>query len=402
MASSNSQNDQLREDVIDDRLIMDQSESLDDIPMTPDQRSSTNTNDEKKMTTNETEATTTTASATPEAAFANEAIPELESPELEVGDHVYQWRTLCGVPYMFQHHGIVMDVIKDEEGKPVRLTIADFSNVETKATEKKGSDSSTVDHENITENLNESARRTPALEEETIEHPSRKAEIETSITTKKSRSSIFSSRRVSLEQEGIMQIYTDTDKWHKVHYRSGWWKRQLCRSGTVTKAKSDPVGLVLARVSFITQHPEQLPDYHVVHANCECVAFWCKTGSWSTLQASSFLELTAAGQAKSTATLAATAAGTTANVTVPAAGIWGSWFGFTTTSSVSWLSLHPMAIPGLACYAAITIGVPAIMYATAHKKWTKTSERLSDAFWNSATENPDVFAECMTHWSEKG
>ena len=107
-------------------------------------------------------------------------------------------------------------------------------------------------------------------------------------------------------------------------------------------------------------------------------------------------------QAKSTATLAATAAGTTASVTAPAAGIWGSWFGFTTTSSVSWLSLHPMAIPGLACYAAITIGVPAIMYATAHKTWTKTSERLSDAFWNSATENPDVFAECMTHWSEKG
>ena len=95
--------------------------------------------------------------------------------------------------------------------------------------------------------------------------------------------------------EGIFNTYTDTDKWHKVHYQSGWWQRQLRRSGTVTKAKADPVGLVLARVNFINQHPEQLPDYHVLHANCECVAFWCKTGSWSTLQASSFLELTAAG-----------------------------------------------------------------------------------------------------------
>ena len=107
-------------------------------------------------------------------------------------------------------------------------------------------------------------------------------------------------------------------------------------------------------------------------------------------------------QAKQSATLAATAAGTTATVTVPASGIWGSWFGMTTTSSVSWLSLHPMAIPGLACYAAITVGVPAIMYATAHKKWKETSERMTDAFWKAATDNPDVFAECLTHWSEKG
>ena len=106
-------------------------------------------------------------------------------------------------------------------------------------------------------------------------------------------------------------------------------------------------------------------------------------------------------QVKSTATIAATAAGTTANVTVPAAGIWG-WFGMTTTQSVSWLSLHPMAIPGLACYAAVTVGVPAIMYVTAHKKWKETSQRLCDAFWESATENPEVFAECITHWSDRG
>ena len=87
-------------------------------------------------------------------------------------------------------------------------------------------------------------------------------------------------------------------------------------------------------------------------------------------------------------------------VVTTAAGIWG-WFGYTTTSQVSWLSLHPMAIPGLACYAVVSVGVPAVVYATAHKQWKKTSETLSDAFWTSATENPDVFAECITHWSDK-
>jgi len=387
MTSSNSDNDEHG-----DGRVMDQSASLHDIPMTPDERCST-------RKTNETETTTTT---TTEEEPVTEAIPELESPELEVGDHVYQWRSLCGVPYMFQHHGIIMDVIKDEEGEPVKLIIADFSNVETKG-EKKRSFISSAGDENSTEIPQEST------EEETKEDLSEESETEIMDNTNKRRTPLFSSRgfssrRVSidLEQDGLVRAYTDTDKWHKVDYETGFWQRQFRRSGTVTKAKSDPVGLVLARVNFIMQHPEQLPDYHVINANCECVAFWCKTGEWATLQASSFLELTAAGQAKQTATLAATAAGTTTAVTVPASGIWGSWFGFTTTANVSWLSLHPMAIPGLAAYAAITVGVPAVMYATAHKKWKETSERLSKAFWDSATENPDVFAECLTHWSEKG
>mmetsp|Transcript_103 Transcript_103/g.272 ORF Transcript_103/g.272 Transcript_103/m.272 type:complete len:409 (+) Transcript_103:137-1363(+) len=408
MYSRNRRVDQSSEGAVDDNLVIDQVESLHDNPVTPDKRSPTEYIF-KKGTSSINSATTTTSDEAEDEdeakALANEEIPELESPELQVGDHVYQWRSLCGVPFMFQHHGIVMDVIKDEGGKPVRLAIADFSNVETKETKKNqkrvGSKTS-ASNANVMEIPKESTPNTTSPEDDTKEHPSRQSDTESGDTTKITRSPIFSSRRASLEQEGIMRTYTDTDKWHKVHYQSGFWKRQLCRAGTVTKANSDPVGLVLARVNFIMQHPEQLPDYHVVHANCECVAFWCKTGRWSTLQASSFLELTAAGQAKSSATLAATAASTTANVTVPTAGIWGSWFGFTTTANVSWLSIHPMAIPGLACYAAITIGVPAVMYATAHKKWKETTERLSTSFWDSAMANPDVFAECLTHWSDKG
>jgi hypothetical protein len=138
-----------------------------------------------------------------------------------------------------------------------------------------------------------------------------------------------------------------------------------------------------------------------VNANCECVAFWCKTGRWSTLQASRFLELTAAGQVKSSATLAVAAAGTTSTVTVPASGVWG-WLGYTTTAQVSWLSLHPMVIPGLACYAAVTIGIPAMVYASAHRQWRVTSQKLADAFWEWAMENPEIFAELITYWSDKG
>ena len=281
-----------------------------------------------------------------ESSHRLERLEEEENPsQLEVGDHVYQWRSWMAIPRVFQHHGIVMDII--QEGDATKLIIADFSNVERDKRNKKN------------------------------DAPS-------------------APRRRGLAQEGIYQTYSDTDKWYKVRYETPWLKQQVSRAGTCTGIKSDAIGLVLARVNFIIRSPEVLPDYHVVNANCECVAFWCKTGKWSTLQASSFLELTAAGQVKSSATLATTAA--TTKVAVPASGIWG-WFGY--TSQVSFLSLHPMVLPALAGYAAVTVGVPAALYVKAKGFWKETAERLNNAFWESAMEQPDVFAECMTHWSDK-
>lgn len=264
-----------------------------------------------------------------------EVVEDQASPELQVGDHVYQWRSLVGIPWVFQHHGIVMDVIRgddvscDDDGdgkmnsKPiVKLVIADFSNVETKNQKKKEQSKSErrpqqqqQQQQTMSGDGAWSRESSSLLDQRDIsdtQHDDTKTSHGNNGDSRRS-----SSTRLSLEQEGIMRTYTDTDKWQRVDYESSWLKRQVYRSGTCTKAKSDPVGLVLARVHFIIQNPHLLPDYHVVHANCECVAFWCKTGRWSTLQASTFLELTAAGQVKSSATLAAAAAGATQTVTVP-------------------------------------------------------------------------------------
>jgi Lecithin retinol acyltransferase len=277
---------------------------------------------------------------------------------LRVGDHVYQWRSWMGIPGVFQHHGIVMDIqyqqSENHNAERTRsldkLIIADFSNVE---------------------------------------HRSKKAHTE-----KKTK------RQGVLTQEGILRTYADTDQWHRVEYSAAWWQRTVYRAGTCTSVGSDAVGLVLARVNYILRNPEVLPDYHVVNANCECVAVWCKTGRWCTLQASSLLELTTAGQVKSTATLAATAASTQVTVQAPAAGVWG-WLGYTTTSQVSWLSLHPVFVPALAGYAVLSIGVPATLYVRARKQWKAITESLKESFWQDAMAHPDVFAECMTHWSDK-
>mmetsp|Transcript_24089 Transcript_24089/g.48086 ORF Transcript_24089/g.48086 Transcript_24089/m.48086 type:complete len:494 (+) Transcript_24089:48-1529(+) len=110
--------------------------------------------------------------------------------------------------------------------------------------------------------------------------------------------------------------------------------------------KSDPPALVLARLRFLlvygeesitssnnekpnegnsnkSSEPPLLPPHHLLYANSECIAVWCKTWQWSTLQASVFLHLSAIGNAKQTATLAMLLNSQT--VTVPASGIGNFW-----------------------------------------------------------------------------
>jgi hypothetical protein len=91
------------------------------------------------------------------------------------------------------------------------------------------------------------------------------------------------------------------------------------RAGTFTAARSGPAGWVRARAEFLRLHPDVLPPYRTFASNAECVAVWCKTGTWATLQASSWLGMTALGQAKSAVTLAGAAGA--AQATVPAAGL---------------------------------------------------------------------------------
>ncbi|EEC42678.1 predicted protein [Phaeodactylum tricornutum CCAP 1055/1] len=139
---------------------------------------------------------------------------------------------------------------------------------------------------------------------------------------------------VALTSQYVREYRTSdsTVTWHKVQYHARWLRRHFGRSGTCTAAAADAPGMVRARVDFLLHHPEALPLYHMLQANTECVAVWCRTGTWATLQATSWLAVTAAGQAKSAATLATVAASTT--VTVPAAGLWG-WMGYTSQASLA-------------------------------------------------------------------
>ena len=278
-----------------------------------------------------------------------------------MGDHVYQWCWLGPIPAVFQHHAIVLDAWPccrheddDQETTTWTLKIADFS---------AGNNN---DHADATTTSNNSS---------------------------KSKKSLSSKKK----NRGLRVYESEASEWNKVVYGArGFWKRHCARSGTATAAQSDAPGLVRARLQFLLDHPHQLPDYHLVQSNCECVAVWCKTGTFGTTQAASWLSLTAAGQAKSAVTVAGVAAST--QVTVPAAGLWG-WLGYTTHASL--LATQPYLLPAIAAYGIVTVGAPTVLLLRSKQQWKERTVALNEAFWESAVEHPDVFVECITHWSSQ-
>jgi len=138
--------------------------------------------------------------------------------------------------------------------------------------------------------------------------------------------------------------------------------------------KSDPRQIVLARTKYILaqqdlpQSESTLPPYHVLYSNSECLAVWCKTGKFSTLQAAVFLHSTAVGNAKSTVALTAAVGAT-----------------------------QPWLIPLVGIYGIVAIGMPYYLLKRCHIKWKEGEKALTDGFWSTA--DPVVFVAAIENWS---
>lgn len=285
--------------------------------------------------------------------------------DLQVGDHVYQWCSWKGVPNAFQHHAIIMNVRHykrkkgdttktQEHNEIVMLTILDFSELKRDADDR----------------------------------PKNARTVQTQFK-----------ELSDFDVEGILRIYPNTDKWHKVVYQA---PRQDCTvqqepAGTCTHVTPDEVELVLARANFLLRYPDILPDYNVLNANCECVAVWCKTGKWLTLQGSSLLKNTPISISKFHTIFAVTAAITPVPVQVPVAGLWG-WLGYTTVVNVSLLSAQTLLLPALVGSAVVSVGVAAMIHAKAQIEWKAITDRLETAFW-AYSETEDDDSE-FTHWGD--
>ena len=138
--------------------------------------------------------------------------------------------------------------------------------------------------------------------------------------------------------------------------------------------KSDPRTIVLARVKYILGEQEKpkeetsLPAYHILYSNSECLAVWCKTGKFSTLQAAVFLHSTAVGNAKSSFMLGAGVAAT-----------------------------QPWLIPVVGVYAVAAVGMPYVLLNKCKHKWKESELRMTTSFWDNA--GTDVFVAAIENWS---
>lgn len=135
--------------------------------------------------------------------------------------------------------------------------------------------------------------------------------------------------------------------------------------------KSDPPKLVLARTHWLLEHGESvLPPYHAFSSNSECIAVFCKTGCFRTLQADIFLASTAIGNAKTM-----------------------------TVTTIGVAAAAPLLAPVVGVAGLAMVGAPLLYNNKQRKSAVDSQQRLTDAFWAQA--EPEVFVECIQHWSKE-
>ncbi|CAJ1932883.1 unnamed protein product [Cylindrotheca closterium] len=134
--------------------------------------------------------------------------------------------------------------------------------------------------------------------------------------------------------------------------------------------KADPSKLVLARTYWLLEHGESiLPPYHAFSSNSECLAVFCKTGKWNTLQADVFLHSTAIGNAK---TMGATTIAVAASA--------------------------PLLAPAVAVAGIGAVAAPWLYLKKQKNSAGDSQQRLNDSFWAQA--EPEVFVACIEAWSK--
>jgi hypothetical protein len=136
--------------------------------------------------------------------------------------------------------------------------------------------------------------------------------------------------------------------------------------------KSDPKEIVLARANFLLEFGEDvLPPYHAFYSNSECIAVWCKTGRWSTLQAAIFLTTTSVGAAKSS-----------------------------TLTTLGVVAAHAILAPVVAVGGILWVSAPMIILKKSQVKWEQATVKMTDLFWEWAP--PEVFCAAIENWSGLG
>jgi len=205
---------------------------------------------------------------------------------------------------------------------------------------------------------------------------------------------IFDDLSQKVEDRGLrrFKLLTLTDKsslrqWNKIDY-SDWisWNKKKTELNQddqdgeeINEAGIDSADLVIERTFYLISNPSALPPYHIFFSNSECIAVWCKTGTWSTLQASIFLAILSSKNVATCASVKGFLATTSSASAVHVGGASGL-FGTTFASVLAMVSVQPLFIPILAGFGAVTVGMPIAFLMKSNHVWKVTSENLREGF----------------------
>eukprot|EP00978_Attheya_sp_CCMP212_P012308 scaffold30576_cov52-Attheya_sp.AAC.4 len=304
--------------------------------------------------------------------------------QFEVADHIYRWEMIVCPPvvYPIQIHGIVLSAGRN------CLVIADFGL--TGYGRKEGDDFNFADdrHQNVILGAWRKIRPKDENQRLNIVTLTTREEIQ-----KWSKAHYDEARKRKIESvkkiTGLMSklnvLKFDKDSSSKFDKDSSYKSLKPdgdAANSEVTEAtaassttpieheelpKSDPSDIVLARANYLLEHEHVLPSYHVFFSNSECIAVWCKTGRWSTLQTAVFLASNSFGGAKG-ATLA----------------------------TLGMAAAHVLLVPVVAVGGLIWVSAPMMVLNRSKEKWDEYTMKLTKLFWEWAP--PAMYVSAIENW----
>ena len=132
--------------------------------------------------------------------------------------------------------------------------------------------------------------------------------------------------------------------------------------------QSDPKEIVLARANFVLEHMEVLPPYHVFFSNSECIAVWCKTGHWCTLQTAVWCGTNSVGAFKTS-----------------------------TLTTIGVAAANPLLAPVVAVGGLVWVSAPMVILQKSKVKWEEATKKMTNLFWEWAP--PIVFVSAIENWA---
>jgi len=293
--------------------------------------------------------------------------------KLRPGDHIYIWQTYGINPRAYQRHAVVFSVTRVNEADPMTLPPPQAPSSQGEAEEQLAFDLGTLH----TENEDQSVEVTVV----SFYNLNRLHSAQGHPQASGSRNKRSGCKRDFLVDFIGPDGLNRKKPIHKVKYGRKVKKGLLSqKAGVGTALKKDQVGLIMARVQYLLDHPDHMPIHNALSANGECASLWTVTGRWCTLQGASILAITGVGQAGG----ALLAGGILSNLTllVPMPGVWGlaGWWWYVPATVA-----YPFLVPLLVGLGMASL-VPLEILRRNRKKWRSITDGLNHDFWSAASE----------------